>query len=206
MAEEKDKIPQSPSVRRTPLLASVVVVVLLLLAGIIVLAVSLIYGPHDPRFRVVSIAVYDLNSTSPPFISTTVQPTVAITNPSRRSPVHYDRLSVFLAYRNQPITPPIVLPPLDQEPRTTVAMSPFLGGSPVPVAADVLYGIDADEDYGVVGLRVVILGTLRYGGVGVMKRGHYGVYVSCDLFVAMRRGTVGQLPLLSSPLCAVHII
>ncbi|KAF8379905.1 hypothetical protein HHK36_027370 [Tetracentron sinense] len=138
------------------------IVVFLLLAGVTALIVWLVYRPHNPQFTVIGAAIYDLNTTSPPIISTTMQFTVVTRNPNSRVSIYYDRLSAFVLYRNQQITPPAMLPPLFHEEHSTVAMSPILGGMFVPVAN----GLVVDEAYGVLGLRclclVLLIATLIY--------------------------------------------
>lgn len=181
------------------------IVILLVLAGITALTVWLIYRPHKPKFRVVSAAVYDLNTTSPPLISTTMQFTVVTRNPNKRVSISYDNLSAVVSYKSQAITPPVALPPLFHETKSTVALSPVLGGITVPVAAEVVNELLMDEGYGVVGLRLVITGKLRYKAAVAVRRGRRGVYVRCDLFVGLKKGFVGQLPLLASPPCAVDV-
>ncbi|KAL0412314.1 UNVERIFIED_CONTAM: NDR1/HIN1-like protein 26 [Sesamum latifolium] len=188
--------------RRGALCAAIVI--FLLLAGITALTVWLVYRPHKPKFRVVSAAVYELNATSPPFISTTMQFTVVTRNPNKRVSIYYDQLSAFVSYKNQAVTPPVILPPLFHETKSTVALSPVLGGSSLPVAAEVVNGLMMDEAYGVVGLRLVLTGKLRYKA-GAIRSRRYGVYVRCDLFVGLKKGFVGQLPLLGSPACIVDV-
>ncbi|XP_043689273.1 NDR1/HIN1-like protein 1 [Telopea speciosissima] len=178
--------------------------VVLLLAGVTVLIVWVVYRPHKPRFTVVGAAIYDLNTTSPPIISTTMQFTIVTRNPNRRVSIYYDRLSAFVSYRNQEITLPTVLPPLFHERHSTVALSPILGGGAVPVSMEVENGLVMDEAYGVVGLRLVVLGRLRWKA-GPFRSGHYGVYVKCDMLVGLKKGFVGQVPLLGSPDCIVDI-
>ncbi|KAF8044008.1 hypothetical protein BT93_A2095 [Corymbia citriodora subsp. variegata] len=190
-----------PNARRSALAA---ITVFLLLAGVTALIIFLIYRPERPRFAVVGAAVYDLNTSSPPVISTTMQFTLLVRNPNRRVSIYYDRLSAFVSYRNQVITPPASLPFLFQESRSTVEMSPVLGGAPVPVAADVGNGLAVDEAYGVVGLRVVVMGRLRYKA-GAIRTGHYGFYVGCDVMVGLKKGFEGQVPLLASPPCKVDV-
>ncbi|XP_011093003.1 NDR1/HIN1-like protein 12 [Sesamum indicum] len=188
--------------RRGALCAAIVI--FLLLAGITALTVWLVYRPHKPKFRVVSAAVYELNATSPPFISTTMQFTVVTRNPNKRVSIFYNQLSAFVSYKNQAITPPVILPPLFHETKSTVALSPVLGGSTLPVPAEVVNGLMMDEAYGVVGLRLVLTGKLRYKA-GAIRSRRYGVYVRCDLFVGLKKGIVGQLPLLGSPACIVDV-
>ncbi|KAL2468876.1 NDR1/HIN1-like protein 12 [Forsythia ovata] len=80
---------------------STFIVIFLVLAGITALIVWLVYRPHEPKFKVVSLAIYDLNFTSPPFMSTSMQFTVVTRNPNKRVSFFYDQLSAFVSYKNQ---------------------------------------------------------------------------------------------------------
>lgn len=173
---------------------------LLLLAAIAALIVWLVYRPHKPKFSVVSGAVYDLNATAPPFLSTTMQFTVITRNSNKRVSFLYDHLSAFVSYRNQAITPPVVLPPLYHETKSTVALSPVLGGgtSSVPVSPEVSNGLGMDEAYGAVPLRLVLIGRIKYKA-GAIRTGRYSIYVKCDMLVGLKKGFTGQVPLLGSP-------
>lgn len=177
-------------------------ITLLFLAGITALILWLVYRPHKPRFRVVSAAVFDLNATSPPFLSVTMQFTLTTTNSNQRVSFSYDQLSAFVSYRNQAITPPVMLPPLYHETRSTVVLSPVLGAASVPVSPEVSNGLAMDQAYGAVALRLVLSGKLRYKA-GAIRTGRYGIYVKCDVLVGLRKGFVGQVPLLPSPGCEV---
>lgn len=182
--------------------------VLLLLLGATALTLWLVYRPHKPQFTVAAAAIYSLNVTSPPSqISTTMQFTIVTRNPNRRVSIRYDRLRAFVAYRNQAITPQVTLPPLVHRRHSSVAVSPVLGGAAVPVSVEVVNGLVMDQAYGVVRLRVVVVGRLRWKvkGMGI-KTGHYGIYVKCDVLVGLKKGFVGQVPLLDSPAaCKVDI-
>lgn len=180
------------------------IVIVLLLIGITALTLWLVYRPHHPKFRVVSAAMYQLNTSSPPFISASMQFTVATRNPNKRVSLFYDPLSAYVSYKGIAITQPVILPPLFQDTKSTVALSPLLGGAPVAVEAEVGNALEMDEGYGVVGLRLVLTGKLRYKA-GAIKSGRHGVYVACDLLVSLKRGFVGQLPLLGSPPCKVYV-
>ena len=115
--------------------------VFLLLAGITVLVLWLVYRPYKPRFTVVGAAIYGLNATGPPLMSTTMQFTILIRNPNRRVSIYYDKLSAFVSYKNQAITPQVVLPPLYLEKHSTVSLSPVIGSSLVPVSLEVTNGL-----------------------------------------------------------------
>ena len=168
------------------------------------LTVWLIYRPHKPHFTVVGAAIYELNATSQPFISTSMQFTIVTRNPNRRVSIFYEKLQAYVSYRNQQITPPVDLPPLYHETKSTVALSPVLGSGTVPASAEVVNGLMIDEAYGVVALRVVLVGRLRWKA-GAIKTLKYGVYVKCDVWVGLKKGVVGQVPLLGAPPCKVDI-
>ncbi|XP_073028751.1 NDR1/HIN1-like protein 12 [Primulina eburnea] len=192
---------------RLPLICSFIAVVIVL-AGITVLTVWLVYRPRKPKFSVVSAAVYELNATSSPFMSTAMQFTVVIRNPNKRLSIFYDQFSAFVSYKNQAITPQVTLPPLFQEPKSTVALSPVLGGAQVPVAAEVVGALSMDEAYGVVGLSLVLTGKLEYNAGTIIKStGHYRVYVRCDFFVGLKKGFSRPMPLIGSNylLCRVDV-
>ena len=74
----------------------------------------------------------------------------------------------------------------------------------VPVSMEVANGLLMDEAYGVMGLRVVLLGRLKYKA-GAIWSAHYGVYVKCDVLVGLKKGVAGQVPMLGSPQCDVDI-
>ncbi|KAJ8748493.1 hypothetical protein K2173_003391 [Erythroxylum novogranatense] len=181
-----------------------VLTIFLLLVGLAVLIVWLIYRPHKPQFTVVGAAIYDLNTTSPPYISTSMQFTLVTRNPNKRVSIMYEKLTAYVSYKNQEITPPVLLPPLHHRTKSTVALSPVLGGGAVPVSLEVANGLVMDEAYGVVALRVVVKGKLRWKA-GAIKTGRYGVSVKCDIWVGLKKGFVGQVPLLGSPQCKVDV-
>ncbi|XVF22275.1 hypothetical protein REPUB_Repub12eG0159300 [Reevesia pubescens] len=178
--------------------------IFLLLAGATTLTVWLIYRPYKPRFIVVCAAIYELNATSQPFISTSMQFTIVTRNPNRRVSIFYDKLQAYVSYRNQQITPPVDLPPLYHETKSTVSLSPVLGSGMLPASAEVVNGLMMDEAYGVVALKVVLLGKLRWKA-GAIKTLKYGVYVRCDVWVGLKKGVVGQVPLLGASPCKVDI-
>lgn len=195
---------QGNAIKPRPPVLYKVIAIFLLLAGVTILTLWLVYRPYKPSFRVVGAAIFDLNATSPPFIYISMQFTLVTRNPNTRVDIIYEKLSAYVSYRDQQITPPVTLPPLYHETKSTVAMSPVLGGVPVPVSADVMNGLVMDESYGVVSMRVVLLGKLRWK-TGAIRTGRYGVYVKCDVWVGLKKGFVGQVPLLGAPPCKVDI-
>ncbi|XP_052194050.1 NDR1/HIN1-like protein 12 [Diospyros lotus] len=180
-----------------------IILILLLLAGITVLVLWLVYRPENPRFAVVGVAVFVLNTSSPPVIVTTMQFSLLTRNPNKRVSIYYDHLSAFVTYHNQMITQPAMLPPLFHDKHSTVQLAPILGsGRGVPVSSELSYGLGADQSYGVVALRLVLLGKLRWKAAGITTR-RYGVDVTCDMLLRLTKGYVGQVPFVSSPVCDV---
>lgn len=178
--------------------------ILLILAGLLVLIAWLVYRPHKPNFTLVGAAIYELNVTTPPYMSTAMQFTVLARNPNRRVRLDYDQFSALVYYKGQAITPPVMLPPLFQETKSTVVLSPVLRGASVPVSVEVANGLLIDEAYGVVALRLLLVGKMRYKA-GIVKTKHNGFYVKCDMLVGFKKGFVGQVPLLGSTDCQVDL-
>nr|GEX67165.1 NDR1/HIN1-like protein 12 [Tanacetum cinerariifolium] len=146
---------------------------------------------HEKHIDVAHIAtVYALNG------GTTMQFTLVTRNPNQRVAIHYDHLVVFLSYNNQAISPPLTLPPLHHETKTTVAMSPML-----PIPPEFVNGLGNHGGFDAVSLRVVLTGKLKYkSGIG---SSHKRVYVGCDVFVGLKRGSLGEAPLLGPSVCKV---
>lgn len=217
MAEEASTVATSPvmSPSKSPAanparLVCSAIVVFILLAGITALILYLVYRPSRPHFSVLSTAIYQLgNGTASAAIpataiTTTIQFTILIRNQNERASIRYDRLSAYVTYHDQAITAPASLPPLYQETDSAVAVSPVIGGGPVPVSGDIAAALMTDEAYGVVALRLVMLGRLRYKS-GPFHSAWYGMYVRCDMLVGARKGVSGQVPLLGTPGCDVDV-
>ena len=195
-----------------------VVLLLLLLAGVTALVLYLVYRPTSPSFAVTSIAVYSLSNVTAPSaagappnaIAASFQCALVIRNPSGRASARYDRLTAYVVYRGEAITAPAEMPPLVQDPDSAVVVAPVIGGAPVPVSPDTAAALANDVSYGVVSLRVVLLGRVRFVS-GPFRRGWRSMYARCDLLVGVRKGPgvgaagVPEAPLLGSPSCDVDI-
>uniref|UniRef100_A0A7N0UJW6 Late embryogenesis abundant protein LEA-2 subgroup domain-containing protein n=1 Tax=Kalanchoe fedtschenkoi TaxID=63787 RepID=A0A7N0UJW6_KALFE len=183
------------------------VAIFLLLLGLAALITWLVYRPELPQFTVSAVSIYALNVTTatvPPLLSASLQVTVLLRNPNKRVSIHYDRLSARVTYRDHPITPATPLPPLRQRTRSLVSAAPTLGAQAVPVAAEVASGLAADEAFGVLGLRVVVAGTVRWKA-GAIKTSRKRMTAACDVVVGYRGGAPGQVPMLSAPRCRVDV-
>lgn len=177
---------------------------LLLLMGITALVAWLVYRPHRPGFNVRAAAVYALNASGHTTVTTSMQFTVAVRNPNKRSDAEYRDLSAFVTYRNQVITVPTPLPDLRQSRKSTIIMSPMLGGDYVPISPEVASGLAMAEAYGLASMRWVLQGKLRWKS-GVFKGRFGGLYVKCDVMVGLKTGLNGPVPLLDSPDCNVEL-
>lgn len=99
----------------------------------------------------------------------------------------------------------MMLPPFFLKHHRTVTMSPVVGGGDIPMSVEVANGLVMDEAYGVMRLSLVLLGRLRWKA-GAIKTAHRGIYVKCDLLLGLKKGFLGQVPLLGSPAgCKVDI-
>lgn len=182
---------------------------ILILSGIVALILYLVYRPSKPHFSILSASVFQLsnasNASPATAVSTSMQFTISIRNPNDRASIRYDQLSAYVTYKDQAITPPVQLPSLFQEEDSSVAVSPVIGGEVVPVSADVAAGLMTDENYGVVSMRLVLLGRLKYKS-GPFKSQWYAMYVRCDMLLGIKKGVAGQVPLLGgTPGCDAKI-
>lgn len=153
-----------------------VVLVVILLAGITALVLYLVYRPSRPAFAVTSVAVYSLslNGTGtgtgavaggPATLAASFQLTLVIRNPNERSAARYDRLAAYVAYRGEPITA------LRPDAAAGAGRGQRGGGGAVLGAGaaarpsgvpDTAAALATDVSYGVVALRVVVLGRVRF--------------------------------------------
>ncbi|CAH8254252.1 unnamed protein product [Arabidopsis lyrata] len=72
------------------------------------------------------------------------------------------------------------------------------------LSPEVANGLKNDEAYGVVLMRVVILGRLRWKA-GAIKTGRYGFYARCDVWLRFNPSPNGQVPLLAPSTCKVDV-
>ncbi|XP_040999551.1 NDR1/HIN1-like protein 12 [Juglans microcarpa x Juglans regia] len=181
------------------------ITIFFLLVGATALTLWLVYRPHNPQFKVIGTTINELNFSAAPLVTTNMQFTVVTRNPNKRISIYYDSLSVSVWYRNQAITPKVMLAPFFHKHHRIVTVSPVVCGGEIPTSVEVANGLVMDEAYGVMGLSLVLMGRLRWKLVGAIKTAHYGIYVKCDVLLDLKKGFVGQVPLLGSPGCKVDI-
>lgn len=109
-----------------------------------------------------------------------------------------------MTYRNQAITPPTSLADMYLDRGSTLAVSPVVGSSVVPVSEDVSSGLTSDQNFGVVSIKLVVMGRIKYKS-GPFRNLRYGMFVTCDLLLSLKKDDYGQVPLLDSPECHVNI-
>jgi hypothetical protein len=86
---------------------------------------------------------------------------------------------------------------------TSVVVSPVLGGPSVPASPDVVGALAADRSFGVVPLRVIVVGRIRYD-MGLFHGEWRSLYVRCNMLVGAKTGLTGPVPLISIPDCSVN--
>ncbi|KAJ3692763.1 hypothetical protein LUZ60_011858 [Juncus effusus] len=187
--------------------------IVLLLAGIAVLVLYFVYRPSKPHFSLtqasISALMDNVSSQYPNTFSTSMQFTFILYNPNDRVGIFYDRLATTVYYHNELITPPLTLESIFQEPEGTIAMSPILEGSNVPVSDSALTALKVDRAYGMVGLKVVMLGRVRFKP-SPFKIGWSMLYVRCDVAVGLKKdgssdSSISSVPLLNEPKCSVEV-
>ncbi|GJM88385.1 hypothetical protein PR202_ga04443 [Eleusine coracana subsp. coracana] len=195
------------------------ILVLLLIIGIIWLVLYIVYRPSDPTLAVTSAAVLAL------YNATTTGPTTfATTGPTTTT----SAFTLLVRLRNPSSGgPPCATtgsPPTRGVPRGTprrprrcrrsrrtpaprVRVPVLGGGGAVPVSNDAAAALAADVGYGVVPMRVVLLGRVKFLSGPFHGRWH-SLYGRCDMLVGVRNnqqggGGVAQAPLLGNPDCDV---
>lgn len=83
-----------------------------------------------------------------------------------------------------------------------MAVSPVFAGV-VPVGVEVVEGLRVEEGYGVVRVRVVVRGRVKYRISGGFRSGWVGLYVRCDVMAGVSNGVKGEVPIIGEPDCEV---
>ncbi|KAF8765842.1 hypothetical protein HU200_008356 [Digitaria exilis] len=201
------------------------VLVLVLAAGITWLVLYVVYRPSHPTLSVTSASVLALynaaTANSATAVAASFQLALVIRNPSARCAARYDRLAAYVAYRGEPVTAPEPLPPLAQDAGAAVEVAPVLGGGQaVAVSPETAEALATDVAYGLLPIRVVVLGRVRFVS-GPFHRGWHSLYARCDVLLGVRRPAAAagsphgggggglplpqQAPLLGEPICNVDM-
>ncbi|OVA07128.1 Late embryogenesis abundant protein [Macleaya cordata] len=148
----------------------------------IILLVWLILRPTKPRFTLQDATVYQFNVSSPNFLSSNLQVTIASRNPNDKIGIYYDRLDVYASYRNQQITLPTALPPTYQGHKDINVWSPFVYGNSIPIAPFLAVSLNQEQTAGMVLIYIKVDGRVRWK-VGTWISGKYHIYVNCPAYL-----------------------
>jgi len=76
---------------------------LIVAVAFVVFLVWAILHPHGPRFVLQDVTINDFNVSQPNFLSSNLQVTVSSRNPNDKIGIFYDRLDIYVTYRNQEV-------------------------------------------------------------------------------------------------------
>ncbi|CAH9148081.1 unnamed protein product [Cuscuta epithymum] len=112
-----------------------------------------------------------------------LQLTIAASNPNERAGIFYDHLHVYATYRGQQITLDTLLPDSYQGKKEVFVWSPFLNGGSVLVAPYIGEELSQDERSGMVMINIRVDGEIRWK-VGSFISGRYRLYVHCPAYLS----------------------
>ncbi|XP_031503891.1 NDR1/HIN1-like protein 1 [Nymphaea colorata] len=160
-----------------------------------ILIIYLVLLPSKPSFVLQDASVVQLKATGPGLISSSIQASIVSHNSNNRVGIFYDTLEAHVAYLDQQITPPVLLPQTYQSPDESSVWTPLMCGTDVPAAPYVVASIQQTPSYASTSFSVRIGGKLRWQ-VGSWTSGHYGFYVQCDAYLPLSggRGSHSFLP------------
>ncbi|AED92995.1 NDR1/HIN1-like protein [Arabidopsis thaliana] len=180
---------------------------LIVAVAFVVFLVWAILHPHGPRFVLQDVTINDFNVSQPNFLSSNLQVTVSSRNPNDKIGIFYDRLDIYVTYRNQEVTLARLLPSTYQGHLEVTVWSPFLIGSAVPVAPYLSSALNEDLFAGLVLLNIKIDGWVRWK-VGSWVSGSYRLHVNCPAFITVTGKLTGTGPAIKYQLvqrCAVDV-
>lgn len=151
----------------------------------------LILRPSKPRFHLRDATLYGLALSSKPLprlLNSTIQATIASSNPNAHVGVCYDGLRSYAVYEGQQITAEAELPPFFLGNGDTNLFTASLAGVAMPVTAALGYEVARDQMNGKVVLSVRLDGEMRWKvGSWVSRRYRFDV----DCVAEMRYGGGG---------------
>lgn len=157
----------------------------------IILLIFLILRPTKPHFILQDATIYSFNISSPNFLTTNFQITLASRNPNDKIGIYYDKLDVYATYRGQQITLPTLLPQTYQGHKDFTIWSPFVYGNSVPVAPYLSESLNEDQMAGTVLINVKVDGRVRWK-VGTFVSGKYRLNVNCPAYVGVGGKIIGN--------------
>uniref|UniRef100_A0A5B7AYR1 Late embryogenesis abundant protein LEA-2 subgroup domain-containing protein n=1 Tax=Davidia involucrata TaxID=16924 RepID=A0A5B7AYR1_DAVIN len=163
---------------------------LIVIVLFIILLVWLILRPTKPRFILQDATVYAFNVSSPNFLTSNLQITMASRNPNARIGIYYDSLDIYATYQSQQITLPTVLPSTYQGHKDYNIWSPFLYGNAIPMAPYLAVALNQDQMAGMVLINIKVDGRVRWK-VGTFISGRYHLHVNCPAYITFGNNNNG---------------
>ncbi|KAK9059097.1 hypothetical protein SSX86_021716 [Deinandra increscens subsp. villosa] len=172
---------------------SAVICFLLTVILLIILLIFLILRPSKPSFTLQDGKLRAFNiSTATAAVTSSLQITISSRNPNDRIGIYYDQFDVYIAYRNQQITLPTMIPPTYQGHKEVAVWSPNLYGTEVPVAPGVAMALAEDEAAGMVLVNVKGTGRVRWK-VGSFVTAGYKLTVNCPAYLPFEKRSDGSV-------------
>ncbi|KAM3374291.1 NDR1/HIN1-like protein 1 [Capsicum galapagoense] len=157
----------------------------------IILLIFLKLRPTKPHFVLQDATIYSFNISSPNFLTTNFQITLASRNPNDKIGIYYDKLDVYATYRGQQITLPTLIPQTYQGHKDFTIWSPFVYGNSVPIAPYLTESLNQDQMAGTVLINVKVDGSVRWK-VGTFVSGKYHLNVNCPAYVGVGGKMIGN--------------
>lgn len=186
---KKDKKGDGDKESNTEYLLKCIIISIIFFVVLILLTIFIIFlvlRPTKPKFWLQDVTVYNLTLSKDEghYLTTTMQVTLSSYNSNRRIGVAYDKLDVYVDYRQQQVTIPTALNSVYQGKKDVNVWSPFLYGVGVPVAEYMCVDMAHDKIAGLVLVHIKVAGRVRWK-VGTWMSGHYHIRVSCPAFLTV---------------------
>ncbi|KAI3704822.1 hypothetical protein L1987_75051 [Smallanthus sonchifolius] len=137
-----------------------------------------ILHPNKPQFALKQADIYQLSVSQTHLLNSTIQLTLASTNPNQRVGIYYDEIQVYASYKSQQITLHSSLPSFYQDCKDSNLLSAVLVANALPVAPSFNYELGIDQMVGRLVLNLKANGLLRWK-VGTWVSGKYRFSVGC---------------------------
>ncbi|GKE74448.1 NDR1/HIN1-like protein 1, partial [Tanacetum coccineum] len=176
------------------------------LVGFVILVIWLVLRPTKPQFTLQDMNLLTLNASSTaPTVTSIIQTTISSRNPNQRIAIYYDKLNVHIAYRTQPITASTMVPPSFHGHKDVITWSPFLYGSDVPLAPNLVTTMSEDILAGIVPVNVRASGIVRWKVGTWISPSWYRINVNCpsNIYIGKKDGAYIASPAVKYPLLDV---
>ncbi|XP_047309574.1 NDR1/HIN1-like protein 1 [Impatiens glandulifera] len=168
--------------------------------SIIIIIIIICFGhPTKPKFILQDATFFTFNlsttasATSPPstLLSSTLQITIASTNPNTKSGINYHDLGIYIEYKNQQITYQTSIPIVYQGHKETKVWSLLINGTNILISPDNAHFLTWDQSNRSITLIIKLDGHVNWkiGGVTTRK---YHIHVSCNAILDLTGATTGD--------------